>query len=437
MKKLIIVAALAALTTASYAQSGTNSPYSMYGLGVLAEQTSGFNRGMDGLAYGFHERNQINYLNPASYSALDSLSFIFDAGISLHKTNYAEGGHRVNAKEATFEYVVGAFRVAPKLGVSFGLIPFANVGYDFSNTNNVNAFPSTSTTNVTYTNKYSGSGGFRQVYVGAGWEPVKGLAIGFNASYFWGNYTRSVVNSYSDKYVNTLSKTYTANVTSYKLDFGLQYTANLSKSDAVTLGLTYGIGHSLKANPECIVTSTNTQVATKGSKSDTLTVMDGLSIPHTFGAGLMWNHKNQLKLGFDFQMQKWGKLEAPDYFYQDGEAVYGMRSGLYTDRRKMTFGGDYCPGERSHSFFKRMHYRAGVSIASPYFKVNGVDGPKELSVSAGVGIPIINGYNNRSMLNISAQWMKRSRDGLVRENSFRINIGFTFNERWFAKFKVD
>ena len=35
--------------------------------------------------------------------------------------------------------------------------------------------------------------------------------------------------------------------------------------------------------------------------------------------------------------------------------------------------------------------------ATPYFKMNGVDGPKEISVSAGFGIPIMNAYNNRSI----------------------------------------
>lgn len=77
-----------------YAQSGTNSPYSQYGLGYLSEQTSGFNRGMNGLALGFREHNQVNYLNPASYSAIDSLSFIFDAGMSLQMTNFTEGSKK-------------------------------------------------------------------------------------------------------------------------------------------------------------------------------------------------------------------------------------------------------------------------------------------------------------------------------------------------------
>ena len=46
----------------------------------------------------------------------------------------------------------------------------------------------------------------------------------------------------------------------------------------------------------------------------------------------------------------------------------------------------------------RVLYRVGASYATPYFKMNGVDGPKEISVSAGFGIPIMNAYNNRSML---------------------------------------
>ena len=58
-------------------------------------------------------------------------------------------------------------------------------------------------------------------------------------------------------------------------------------------------------------------------------------------------------------------------------------------------------------------------------------------MSAGFGIPIQNQINSRSYLNISAQWVNQSVDGLLKENTFRINLGITFNERWFAKWKVE
>jgi hypothetical protein len=49
----------------------------------------------------------------------------------------------------------------------------------------------------------------------------------------------------------------------------------------------------------------------------------------------------------------------------------------------------------------------------------------------------MNAYNNRSSLNISAQYVNNSAAGLIKENTFRINIGLTFNEKWFAKWKVE
>lgn len=435
MKKTIIAVILFSSAMTSMAQSGTNSPYSQYGLGELAEPASSFNRGMNGLSYGLREHNQVNYMNPASYSAVDSLSFIFDAGVSIQLTNFNEGGTKVNAKNANFEYAVAAFRVAKHLGLSFGIIPYTNIGYNYSNTERVNEFVSMNAVSSTYTNTYNGSGGLHQVYLGAGWEPFRGFSFGMNASYLWGDYTRSIVNSYSESYVNTMSRQYTATINSYKLDFGLQYAARLSKKDEVTLGLTYGIGHKLGADPSCMIISTNSQTAV--SDTTEYKVDNGLSIPSVFGVGLAWQHSQQLKLGVDYQLQKWSSVDYPQYSNDGASQPYHLLSNQFSDRHKITLGGEYCNNERSRNFFNRVHYRAGVSYASPYLKINGNDGPKELSVSAGFGIPIINTWNNRSMLNISAQWVNRNSDIFVKENSFRINIGFTFNERWFSKFKVE
>ena len=146
----------------------------------------------------------------------------------------------------------------------------------------------------------------------------------------------------------------------------------------------------------------------------------------------MWNHADQWKVGLDYTLQKWGDLEYPDF---DG-TTYRLQKGLYSDRSKFNLGLQYCYGEYNRHFFNRVRYRAGVSYATPYFKVNGHDGPKELSVSAGFGIPIMNGYNRRSFLNISGQWVKSSAKDLIKENTFRLNIGFTFNEEWFRKWRM-
>lgn len=385
---------------------------------------------MNGLGLAFREHNQVNYINPASYSALDSLTFIFDAGLSGQITNFNENGHKINANNADFEYAVAAFRAFKHVGVSFGIVPFTNVGYNYAITDYLN-----DDRDVAYTNTYSGSGGIHQVYFGAGWEFLKGLSVGANISYLWGDIDRSVINSYSDGSINTLSKYYTASVKSYKLDVGLQYQLALDKKNALAIGLTYGLGHKLGTDPTCNIISTNTMTAVADTAS--FTVNNGLEIPTSFGAGVMWNHANKLKLGADFSYQQWGSLQYPVYRVVNDEPRYELTDDYYKDRYKVTVGGEFCNDEMSRRFFDRIRFRAGVSYATSYYKINGLDGPDEISASIGFGIPIVNAYNNRSVLNISGQWVHSAANGLLTENTFRINIGITFNERWFMKWKVD
>ena len=255
MKKNILAFCLSILATAAFAQSGTNSPYSQYGLGVLTDQGNSYNRGMNGVGLGLRESNQINYINPASYSSIDSLTFVFDVGMSLQITNFKEGNVKKNAKNADFEYAVGGFRLMPKVGLAFGIIPFTNIGYNDQSTGTVNRDDISGTT--TYTNTYSGEGGLHEAFVGLGWQPVKGVSLGVNGGYLWGNCTRTVSNAYSDSYVNTLSKTMSFDVTNYKVNFGVQLSRNLSAKDLLTLGATYSIGHKLNADPTLDIVSTN------------------------------------------------------------------------------------------------------------------------------------------------------------------------------------
>lgn len=424
MRKLILAALLLGTALFANAQSGTNSPYSQYGLGQLSDQTSGFNRGMNGVGLGFHEHNQVNYLNPASYASIDSLTFIFDAGISGQVTNFNENGVKKNANNSNFEYAVAGFRLFRHLGMSFGILPFTNVGYNYASSGYVNSADK----DVTYSNTYNGEGGLHQVYVGAGWSPISGLAIGANVSYVWGSIDRYVSNSYSNAYFKTLTRTYYTRVSNYKLDFGVQYTRKIAKNDWMTVGATFSPGHNLGASADMDLISSNAQDNTTDTTA--FSIDKAYKLPNMYGVGLMWNHDNQLKVGLDYTLQQWGSNGYPTFENKQ----YVLKDGIYKDRHKVNLGAQYCNGGRG--FLRQVQYRLGASYATPYYKVNGVDGPKEISVSAGFGIPIRNQWNHRSQLNISGQWVRSSAKDLIKENTFRINIGFTFNEDWFKKFKM-
>jgi hypothetical protein len=425
MNKILASFVLATLTTSAFAQSTTNSPYSQFGLGDLTDQSVSFNKGMNGVGLGMHRGNEVNPMNPASYSSVDSLTFLFDAGMSGQITNYSENGKKFSAKSGGFDYVSALFRAFKNVGVSFGVLPYSNIGYDYLQTGILDDRDETEVAS-----QYSGEGGLHQMYIGAGIRPIKPLSVGFNLSYLWGDYSRSMATVESSN-LSVLAKEYRADISSYKLDFGVQFDLPLNKKDYLTLAAVWSPGHSLKSDPECLIANVKTSI----SKADTTTyvISDGLKIPTTFGFGVAYHHAQNLRVGADLHIQKWGSVDFPSYT----AGVYALKSGLLKDSYRLNLGGEWTPNPMARSVFKRIQYRAGVGLVTPYYYINGKEGPKEFSASLGFGIPIANGYNNRSVLHISGQFVRRSADNLIKENMFRLNIGFTFNEKWFAKWKVE
>ena len=429
MKRKIILVSLAMMfSIGTFAQGGTVSPYSQYGLGEIAQKGGGLNQGMNGLGVGVHRSYLVNPLNPASYAMVDSLTMLFDVGLSGQITNYNEAGKKDKTKTANFEYVLGSFRLSKVIGASFGILPLTSVGYKYNTSSRLNE----QTTVVT---NHSGDGGLHQLYVGVGARIFKPLSVGANVGYIWGGYDRSVVGS-SGSTINTLSKFYSAEVNSYTIDFGVQYDHPIGKTDLLTVGLTYGLGHKLGTDATCKVISTNSSV----SKADTtlMTVSNALELPHTIGAGLSYSHGDKWLLGADVQAQFWNKTDFPDYV----NGQYTLRNDLLDNSYKFTLGGEYCPRWNARNIFQRIHYRFGAGYTTPYYKINGQTGPRQISATVGFGIPIANSYISRTslffpFLNISAQYVNNRASGLIKENIFRINIGLTFNERWFAKWKVE
>ena len=71
---------------------------------------------MGGIAYGLRNGYQINASNPASYTAIDSLTFLFDAGMTLQNANFKDGNVKTNAKNSSFDYLAMQFRLWTKNG---------------------------------------------------------------------------------------------------------------------------------------------------------------------------------------------------------------------------------------------------------------------------------------------------------------------------------
>ena len=84
----------------------------------------------------------------------------------------------------------------------------------------------------------------------------------------------------------------------------------------------------------------------------------------------------------------------------------------------------------------QMSMALGAYYSKPYYKIDGVRAADEYGITAGFGLPI---PRTRSVLSLSAQYVrtKGTQAAFLNENTLRICIGVTFNERWFFKRKVD
>ena len=430
--RLLATILTAACSLTLHAQAnGSNSSYSRFGLGTLNDQSQGFNKGMAGVGIGLASGSRVNIANPASYSSIDSLSFIFDVGMNASLGNMKSQGTSVNVNNCNIDYVCAGLQLTKGIGLSFGFVPYTSIGYSFSSSSNV-ATGMNSMQMISKTDSYEGSGGLNQGYIGVGAMVYKGLSIGANISLIWGSYSHSVQETFSEDGVESsnysgLKSIHNADIKTYKIDLGAQYPVRLTNKDILTIGATASIGHKVKGE------STLERYQTS---ADTLVARNAFDLPYSYGLGLGWTHGNNLTVGADFKHEFWSKCHTPQY--DKNTRTYAPALGSYCDRVKVCAGAQYIIDPFDKHYLKRIQYRLGAHYSTPYLKINGKDGPREYGISAGLGLPITNNYNSRSMVNVSLQWMRRAPQttAMITENYFLMNIGLTFNEAWFMKFRI-
>ncbi|MBQ2122481.1 MAG: hypothetical protein II200_00625 [Bacteroidaceae bacterium] len=428
LKLTFLISLVGVVATASAQTNGSNSPYSRYGYGLLADGAQGFNKGMAGLSLGMRNAQQLNYKNPASYSAIDSLTLLFDVGATMQIAHFEGENSSMNVNNTAIDHVMAGFRLAPNLGMSVGLVPFSTIGYHLTDNSTITQ----ATGEVQQTEIYKGDGGLHEVFVGLGYAPVKNLSIGANLGYLWGTMEHSVSATFNSTSVSSRQRKYSADIRSYKLDFGVQYEQSINRYNTLVLGATYGLGHDINRRAEYYdlrVTSG------QGSVGDTLVARNAFAMPHSFGFGAVWNHRNRLRVGVDYSLQLWEDCKSPQL---EANNHYAVRTGSYQNRHQITLGGEYVRDANGLKFGHRVRYRFGLSYASPYAKIDGVDGPKSYMASLGVGLPISNFWSKSTVLNISAQYerVEPKFATMITENYFRLCLGLTFNDGWFAKWKV-
>lgn len=435
MNKKIITAALMLLFAVAIkaqtvdvptSNTQTTSPYSRYGYGVLSNKSIGASKGMGGISYGVKGQN-VNPYNPASYSNVDSLTFIFDIGVSYTNTKLSEPGASQRDDNGGLDFLLFQFPLSKKIGMSFGFLRYADVGYSFGSIKNISG--------VDYQESHSGSGGLSQIYGGLAYSPLKGLSVGANIAYLYGDITRgSSIPQFSNSSIYTSYQERLLTINAAKFDFGLQYEFPiLNNKKNLTIGLVY----SPQINPSARLEEINKIVNT----GDTVSMLSRRTVdakfPHTFGVGFSVSGKNLL-FGADVTYEKWKNL---DYPIEEGDGL--SSSDRFNDRWIVNAGMQYVINPNDRNYFKKIRFRAGLNYSNSYLNVRNssdgrIGGYNEYGATIGFGLPIKDSYTGRtSFINIGLEYSKLSPEfsSMIKQEFIGVSLNLNLNDFWFMKNK--
>ena len=463
MRKIFLLFLLA--VTLQQVDAQEHTPYSRYGLGFAFDNNTAQSAQMGGLGAAFQSGETVNYLNPASYAALQLTTF--DAGFSGNFGKIKTQTLKAKQSSISLNYLSLFFHIKKYWVTGVNMLPFTAKDYLISQTTSFD------TANAVKF-EYEGSGTLYNLSWGNGFK-YKGIHLGFNIGYLFGKlnnntlaYPLNTAGAYDPDAYTTWTFTNTK-VSSFIWNAGAQYNLPIkSKRDSSKIyNITFGLSGSAPIklgkrtyNDEALYTFQSGNLSFRNSdagvndfitdyiKPTTLTkdILDTLSekfqqstnirIPATLNVGIIASRGIKWRAGIDFKFQPWSKYRG----YEDNAA------SKLNNSWRVAVGGEFLPNDKSFSkFFTRLKYRAGFNYTQTNIKINN-KAINEFGINFGIGIPIIiTTANDEGLLqkvytyafNIGFEAGSRGtvEKNLVRENFYRLKFGISLNDRWFVRRK--
>ena len=416
MIKKILISACLLLSLVSFAQEGTASPYSFYGIGDVRFRGTLENRSMGEIAI---EQDSIhmNLQNPASFANLKLTTFTL--GGTYATTKLKTDAESSNARRSTLDYLAIGLPLG-KFGVGFGLIPYSSVGYKIS---------SVSEDPAQNNRRFNGSGGLNKAFFGVGYKIAPNFSIGADVNYNFGKIETNNFEYITDISIGTreLNK---VDLSGVNFNLGMMYQTKINKKISFFSSLNYSLESTLKAeNTRNIATAlynSNFDLAIVDVLDDVKTEKN-LKIPSKYSAQAGFGEARKWLVGIGYTFQEAGSLN---------NNYNSLDNVSYEKHSKYSIGGYYVPNYNSFSnYAKRITYRGGFRFENTGLVIHS-EPIEDMALTLGVGLPLTGTFSN---VNIGLEFGKRGTTAakLVEENYANVSVSFSLNDRWFEKRKFN
>ena len=408
MIKKILISACLLISFVSFAQQGTSSPYSFYGIGDARFKGTLENRSMAGVAVE-QDSIHLNIENPSSYANLGQTTF--SVGGTFATNTIKSDNESSKAQRSTFDYLALGIPMG-KFGAGFGLIPLSSVGYKISSLD-----PAEGGIN----SQLEGKGGVNKVFLGLGYKITPKWNIGADVQYNFGKISTTTIEAVTGVQSAT-RETNASEISGVNFNIGTMYQTKIDKKLNLYTSLSYTFASTLNSNSSRII-----EVDGSPESFPYPDYKNTLKLPNklAFGAGI--GEARKWLVGTTLAFQGNGRLA--NYYNT-------MDNVRYEKYSKYAVGGYYIPNYTSFSsYLSRITYRAGLKFEKTGLVVNN-ESINDVGMSLGAGLPITGTFSN---VNIGIEFGKKGTTsaGLVQENYLNFSVGFSFNDKWFVKSKFN
>ena len=403
------------------AQNNSISPYSFFGIGDLSSSATVENQMMGRLSM-YTDSIHINFNNPAAYGKLRLTTYT--AAVSHREIRLESFTESQNSSVSNLEYLALAFPVSPSAGVGLGIMPYSAIGYNLLS-------ESTNSNGNTVTNQFSGEGGLNRVHLTFGFKAARNLYLGATVNYNFGTLDNTRIQNVEDVQFGTIDRR-ESRITGYDFNYGLTYSPKLTEKLTLFTSATVNTQANLVSENNQRIGSYN---QTTGREIEVVEVdlaaqnlkNTEIKVPTTATIGLGIGEDKRWFVGGEYSMQQFSDFQ--NEFLQAEEATY-------QDVKAMALGAYYIPDFASlSSYLNRVTYRAGVRYEETGLVVRD-RAINNFGITFGLGLPLGNDFSN---LNVGFELGRRGTTvaDLIEENYFKVNIGLSFNARWFRKRKIN
>ena len=415
IKKIIVIACLF-LSLVSFAQEGTSSPYSFYGIGDIRFKGTVESRSMGGVAVE-QDSIHINLENPASFANLKLTSFA--VGGTYKTTNLKASSQSAKATRTTLDYLAVGLPLG-KFGLGFGLIPYSSVGYKIE---------SISADNTQNSRRFNGDGGLNKAFLGVGYKIASNFSIGADVNYNFGKIETNSLEFIPNITAGT-SEFNSADLSGVNFNVGMMYQTKINKKTMFFSSMNYTVQGNLKSqnirNVSTVIYDSNFNLQVVDQLGEQKNQTD-IKLPSRWSLSAGIGESRKWVFGGKIAYQK--NSGEQNYYNQANNVSYGRYGSV-------SMGGYYIPNYNSFtSYTKRIVYRGGLRYEKTGLMVNS-QSINEMGLTLGLGLPLNGTFSN---INIGFELGKKgtTSSNLVQENYANFSVGFSFNDTWFVKRKFN